>query len=187
MKRNEIFGYCDFDIFYAWAASAYSTGVFVEVGVFLGRSLYQLAYHTKDKDIKVYGVDYWPKGKTIKFKKKENFPKDLLTWDQVYDKAVDNLKEFDHVTLIRKDSSEASKMFEDGSVEFIFLDGSHTYEGVKKDLKSWFPKLKENGVIAGHDYKNGHPGVEQAVNEFFGNKAKISAYNSVWRFTNESN
>ncbi len=50
-----------------------------------------------------------------------------------------------------KTSIEASKLFANSSVELIFVDGSHDYESVKLDFKSWFPKVMQGGIIAFHD------------------------------------
>jgi predicted O-methyltransferase YrrM len=69
-------------------------------------------------------------------------------------------------------SVEASKTFEDKSVDFVFIDAGHTYEEVVEDIKSWLPKVKKGGFIGGHDYYRDPPGKEQegvhnAVHEFF--------------------
>lgn len=51
--------------------------------------------------------------------------------------------------------------------DFIYIDGSHLYKDVKRDLNDWFPKLKPNGILGGHDYGNElFKGVKQAVDEF---------------------
>ena len=69
-------------------------------------------------------------------------------------------------------------------VDFVYLDGDHSYEGVKLDLQCWYPKLKEYGVMCGDDY--GHisgRGVIKAVNEFAFDKKVIITYgddNQFW-------
>ena len=78
-------------------------------------------------------------------------------------------------------STEAVQYFEDGSVDVIFVDGLHTYEGVRDDLHAWWPKLnKEDGIAIFNDYEKSatFPGVRKAVDEFMvskGLKARISA------------
>ena len=49
---------------------------------------------------------------------------------------------------------------------FVYVDADHTYERVKADLESWFPRLADNGFLGGHDYSRAWPGVMQAVEEF---------------------
>jgi hypothetical protein len=50
--------------------------------------------------------------------------------------------------------------------EFVYLDGSHEYRDVVNDLSGWWGRLEPNGILAGHDYDETHPGVMRAVNEF---------------------
>lgn len=58
-------------------------------------------------------------------------------------------------------------------VDFIYIDAGHDYESVIKDLEAWWPLVSEIGVLAGHDYDESHPGVVQAVDEFFDGKATV--------------
>ena len=42
----------------------------------------------------------------------------------------------------------------DESYDFIYLDGDHSYNGVKKEIPLFWKKVKKGGVLAGHDYCN---------------------------------
>lgn len=71
------------------------------------------------------------------------------------------------------DSISASKRFKNNSLDFVFIDAAHDYESVKADILAWLPKVKNNGILAGHDYYPEHPeycGVYQAVHEIFDKK-----------------
>jgi hypothetical protein len=72
--------------------------------------------------------------------------------------------------LIRKYSNQAAHDFADNSIDLVYLDGAHDYESVKEDIAMWFPKIKEGGVLCGHDYtERSHLhefGVIPAVQEF---------------------
>ena len=58
-------------------------------------------------------------------------------------------------------------MFDDEYFDFVYIDGDHSYEAVIKDLDSWYPKLKEYGVMCGDDYgRYSGQGVVKAVYEF---------------------
>lgn len=71
------------------------------------------------------------------------------------------------VGIIKDFSYNAVKMFDVGSLDFAYFDGSHLYNDVKKDLNDWLPNIKENGILAGHDYVSiSNFGVIQAVDEF---------------------
>lgn len=91
----------------------------------------------------------------------------------------------DNVTIIKKISTEALEDIEDESLDWIYIDGDHSYQGCKQDLDNYDKKVKTDGFICGHDWvtkdKNGF-GVNQAVNEF------ISEKNYILRgLTNEEN
>lgn len=68
--------------------------------------------------------------------------------------------------LLTSDSIAASKWVADGTLDLVFLDGDHSYDGVKADLLAWAPKLKRGGILSGHDYNSDFPEVVQAVREF---------------------
>ena len=66
------------------------------------------------------------------------------------------------IHLIRADSHnqktlEKLKAILNGrKIDFLFIDGDHTYRGVKKDFEMYSPLVKESGIIAFHDIV-GHP------------------------------
>lgn len=74
--------------------------------------------------------------------------------------------------LIREVSKEASKQFDDNSCDVVYIDGDHTYDGVKTDIDAWWPKIKEGGYLVGDDFVKGTTGkgydygVIEAVHEF---------------------
>jgi hypothetical protein len=73
------------------------------------------------------------------------------------------------INLIEDYSVPASKQFEDNSVDWIYIDGDHSYEFVKADLAYWLPKIKKGGYICGHDFNPffaNWKGVNQALYEF---------------------
>ncbi len=49
-------------------------------------------------------------------------------------------------------TEEASFHFPDQSIDIVYVDADHSYEGVTKDLELWTPKVKTGGIISGHDY-----------------------------------
>lgn len=72
----------------------------------------------------------------------------------------------DKVIPIKKYSNEAYGECPK-KIAAIFIDGLHSYEGVKHDIEHYvIPRVVSGGLIAFHDYKNSkHPGVAQAVDE----------------------
>jgi len=105
-------------------------------------------------------------------------PKDLSSYNydmnEIYNLFINKFKTYPNFKHIRKTSLEAAKEFENESLDFIYIDGLHTYEGVKEDILAWENKLKSTSYIAGHDYNPGKfPGVIKAVNELLGEPLKI--------------
>lgn len=79
---------------------------------------------------------------------------------------LDNTAKFqDHITHFRMLSDEVAPNLLDESYDFIFIDGLHTYEQVLKDCENFYPKIKDGGLFAGHDY-HVIEGVKRAVDEF---------------------
>ena len=62
-------------------------------------------------------------------------------------------------------STHGSTKFADSSLDFVYIDGDHTYNGVLADILAWRPKIKPDGVMGGDDFD--HPGVIRAVAEQF--------------------
>jgi hypothetical protein len=69
------------------------------------------------------------------------------------------------------DSDQAAEEFCDqfGEADFVFIDGWHSYEGVKQDIEAWYSLVKHGGYLCGHDYQHNLAfpkfNVKQAVDE----------------------
>ncbi len=85
----------------------------------------------------------------------------------------------DRIRLMVMSSQEALQIFRSPLLEFIYIDGDHSYEAVVQDL-AWFDLLCSGGILAGHDNDANHPGVQQALNEAFGDKIKLMEKSSIW-------
>lgn len=82
-----------------------------------------------------------------------------------FDRAISR---YSNVTYFIGSSADASRLLQD-DYDFVFLDAMHTHEDVKADIERWWPRVREGGVMAFHDYGHEHfPGVKQAVDEQFG-------------------
>ena len=120
-------------LYYA-ARNCIGTGVIVEIGSWKGKSTSYIGKGSKaGKRIKVYAIDPHIEGTCEEFKRN-----------------IKNAGLIDIVIPVVKTSKEAAKDFTE-PVEFIFIDGDHEYESVKKDFELWFPKLINRGIIAFHD------------------------------------
>ena len=69
--------------------------------------------------------------------------------------------------LIEKNSVDAVHLFEDESLDYVYIDGCHRLRYIKQDLDLWWPKVREGGFFGGHDYVLAKGcGVIPAVNDF---------------------
>lgn len=69
-----------------------------------------------------------------------------------------------YVEVVPHDSLIAATLFNDGFLDMAFIDSSHTYSQTVLEIPVWYNKVKDGGILGGHDYF-GHDGVKQAVDE----------------------
>jgi hypothetical protein len=67
--------------------------------------------------------------------------------------------------ILRTTSTEAVKLFENESIDFVFVDGDHEFEGARDDIARWVWTVKPDGTFAGHDFNPQFPGVIRAVDD----------------------
>lgn len=138
--------------------------VMVEVGCFSGVSSEMFALHCK----KLSCVDQWDPYWEIR---------DEQTF-KLAEESFDRMSlNYSNLEKVKKSSLEASKDFEDGSLDLVYIDAAHDYLSVREDILAWMPKVKTGGYLAGHDYRYAL-GIQvyQAVNEIFGETHKITTF-----------
>lgn len=160
---NTIQNWFDYsDIFKEAVEKAQNGSKFVEIGVWKGGST------------SFMGVEIYNSNKKIEFDAIDTFKGSQEHGDVssfLYDEALSNLKpllDLNVINLIKGHSLEVVSKYENNSLDFCFIDGSHEYEDVKADLLAYLPKIKIGGTLAGHDYDPAWPGVVKAVNEIIG-------------------
>jgi hypothetical protein len=94
--------------------------------------------------------------------------------DEVMRKALLNVSVFSEQCKVMRMTSEcASRFIDDSSLDFVFIDADHSYAGCSQDIALWYPKLKHNGLLSGHDYRDERNyGVQRAVDEFAAQSGK---------------
>lgn len=156
-KYNEIQGWFDYQSTFDFlVASVPDSGIFVECGAWLGSSSSYLCDIANNR-INIYIVDTW-----LGSPNELNSSHKLATEKNIYEIFLDNMGDRSFIPL-RMDSCEAAQKFEDNSCDVIYIDMTHTYDAVKRDIECWVPKVKPGGYIAGHDYSC--PDVSKAVND----------------------
>jgi len=169
------FQLCDTQFYKAMIDRVQSPAHFVEVGSYKGRSSAYMAVECANsgKVIQFDCVDTWMGSE--EHQKGKNFEDDDVVNNRLFEVFTNNMKPVEGLyKAIRLASVDAAATYEDGSLDFVFIDASHDYENVKADVIAWYPKVKVGGIISGHDF---HHDVADAVHELLWN---VENYNGCW-------
>jgi len=143
-----------------------------EIGVYMGRGT-----AIWNVELINYGISYEYKAIDHFLGSKEHTNDNIPN----YDKCILNLESIsDKIEIVKSESIEASKLYDDEYFDIVYIDGSHEYEDVKEDIRHWLPKVKKGGFISGDDYIPGWPGVIKAVDESFVDKVKVIGDQQWW-------
>ena len=175
--HESIPGWFNFEDIYTEMVQTHKTGVFVEVGSWLGKSTAYMGQLLRDNPecmVDFYAVDTW------KGSPGDNaFEKELEKHGgDVYGAFTENMEKCgvtEFVIPLRMSSVEAAKNFGDLSLDFVFIDADHKYDPFSADLRAWLPKVKVGGVIAGHDHEHGP--IIRALSELIPGAARYKPVN----------
>jgi len=140
-----------------------------EVGVWRGVQASHLLPAKSDLDM--YLVDRWSTPKRGDSYSRSGSK--ISTYTQIYhDLALKMVRDLasqypGRAHIIVSDSAEGARGFEDYSLDMVFIDADHSYEGCKRDILAWANKVKIGSYLGGHDYANKTGEVKRAVDELF--------------------
>lgn len=147
----------------------------VEIGVWKGVNAFRLLGVLSQ--LEWWGVDTWAPpdcGSSYSKSGAEIAAKTEQEFHAAYESAVDAVRPFgDRVHIISASSMKAVVQFEDRSLDLVFIDADHSYEGCLADIIAWTPKVKIGGYVCGHDYANKRGDVKGAVDEMFGKDIEL--------------
>jgi predicted O-methyltransferase YrrM len=140
----------------------------VEIGVQFG--LYSELILENSELKRLYSIDPWLEEFPQEKSEKDGANVSQEQQDYRYLSTIFRLNRFrTRSVVLRMTSEEASALFSCNQLDFIFIDGNHTYQYVKQDLELWYPKIKPGGLFSGDDYlytPKGKSPVKDAVDEF---------------------
>ena len=170
---KNIHGWMNFENLYTEIVQNNSNGAhFVEVGSWKGKSAAYMAVEilNSGKHIQFDCVDIWSAtSHTAEHSSGYYMPELLQDKDELFNLFLKNTAPVAHaINAIRLPSVKAASLYNDSSLDFVYIDASHEYIDVRDDILAWYPKVKDGGVLAGHDYNL--LGVRRAVKEFFKDK-----------------
>ena len=131
----------------------------IEIGSYTGESTTVFAkYFKKVISIDPFINDYDPNDEACK----------MADFEDVYKKFIENTKQYPNIEHIRKTSDEAVLDINE-KVDFVYVDGMHTFNQVTSDIINYKQIVKQGGHIGGHDYNpQVWAGVVEAVNKTLG-------------------
>jgi hypothetical protein len=139
--------------------------VLVEVGSFVGDSTRVFARRCKE----IHSVDPWKNGYD------DEHDPSSYTWpmERIEAQFDEVVEECGNIIKHKMTSLEGAELFEDESIDMVYIDGNHLYEYVKQDIIAWSPKVKKGGWVCGHDWQHKKAqGVKPAVLETVGQPDK---------------
>ena len=159
-----------------------SPKTFLEIGVFHGvtaRNICELLYTIHKDDFKYIGLDLFEESDENKSEvipnsvftnPLKNFYFKYIKKQNPYSKEAveDLLRKFkNNINLIKGNSNLILKKIDMSKIDYVFLDGGHTYKTVKNDLECCLDVINANGIVMCDDYNFGHlPDVKNAIDEF---------------------
>jgi len=147
----------------------------VELGCHRGRSTYVLCagcqgHNAGHPDGQVYAVDCHWCGTMYPFASEAQHTR------PEFDQAVGH---FPNLIALEMNFAEAAVSdLIPAMVDMVFIDGDHAYESVLDDLKTWAPRTKK--MVCGHDLSAETPGVQQALDEYFGPGQVHTGPGKIW-------
>jgi len=122
--------------------------LFVEIGSYKGKSSAFMA------------VEIANSGKNIRFECIDPMELGIGDWtcneeeqqgysEEGFNSRLEPVKEY--YKLHKMTSDDAVTLYEDGTIDFLMIDGDHSYEAVKKDIENYLPKMRSGGLIVGDD------------------------------------
>lgn len=145
---------------------------FVEIGLWMGRSTSYLGVEivNRNKPISILAIDHFKGQPEIVGWRAELVPESEATFRKNIAPVAAALG--DRFRLLVSDSVEAASQVPDDSVDVVWLDGAHDFDGVSKDIAAWWPKLKVGGFMGGDDFIKCE-GVKRAVLDRFSGRSSV--------------
>lgn len=151
----------------------------VEIGVSWGQNIVGYC----KAGLEIYGVDPWDAHTDEdKFRTIVSIDgKYGRTMDGVHRLAKERTEAYPNCTLLKMTSMDALALFPDRSLDFVYIDGNHSFGHVAMDLMKWSRKVRRGGAIAGHDYYQTNPTTARRYRQI---PAIVDAFARTYDFTN---
>ncbi len=132
--------------------------LFAEVGLLKGaeigveRGLYSEVLCKASPYIQLSCIDPWSAGAYDPKAAIDAVDTEQSKYDERFEEAKQRLSTYPNARIIRKPSLDALDMFEDESLDFVYIDANHDFPNFINDLHNWSKKVRPGGIVSGHDY-----------------------------------
>jgi predicted O-methyltransferase YrrM len=167
----------------------YKPKVIVEVGTWKGASAINMANIIKKHGMstRIFCIDTWLGALEFWTNLSNTEERNLMLkngYPQIYYQFLSNVVHAnvkDVITPIPLPSDIAHSVLKYHNIkaDVIYIDASHEYEDVLRDIGNYKNILNDKGVMFGDDFNDGWPGVKRAVHESFDQSYSV-AYNNFW-------
>ena len=160
---------------FEWVFSKYMPKTIIEVGSWKGASAIHMAKLAPEADILCVdtwlgSIESWVPERGGEYKDMYDSLRLKHGYPQIYYTFASNVVKHvgrERICPMPMPSSEAARMLAQRGMtaDFIYIDGSHAYEDVKRDLRDYWPLVRVGGFLMGDDYA--WDDVRKAVHSFF--------------------
>ncbi len=151
-----------------------------EIGVWKGGTTRKILKKLPDLVEEYWAVDPWEVMDEMERTRTEG-RRTKWHWDEYHKYVCGLMLHFPQLRVLRMTSEQASEVFPDGYFDMIYVDAIHTFDYLNADIGYWLPKVREGGILSGHDYGGRRfPGVKEAVDKWFGEDIKLYPLDGVW-------
>jgi hypothetical protein len=126
----------------------------VDLGTYLGRSAITMSLNAK----KVVTIDLFEDmaitdDEELKLAY-EYYGKNKVIYNNTFEDVKKGIWPYSNVEVRKAVTSKEAVNFSDNSIDTLFIDADHSYNGVKRDFEAWISKVKVGGIILFHDYND---------------------------------
>ena len=136
---------------YRLASNLPPKSILVEIGSYHGASSACIASAIREPHSLLYCIDTWMNDAVSE--ERENTLSIFRKNTYLVSSRIKEVRGYSH---------DVSHLIPEG-IDFLFIDGDHSYKGVCRDIELYLPKLKNNAILVMHDYL--HDGVMRAIHD----------------------
>ena len=131
-------------------------GIAVEIGSYCGKSACYLGYACKKNNSKLFSVDHHHGSEEQQYGEEYFDPEEYDYEKERVDtlpSLLKNISRFqldEYIKVMIETSKSASEKIKN-EIDFLFIDGSHTFESARADYESWKEKIRVGGILTIHD------------------------------------